>query len=108
VNGLIAAVNTLINGLNTVIHGFNRLPGPDIGDIPSIPYLARGGRVMRGGSAIVGERGPEMVTLPTGASVSPLNRYVQDSGAGNQTVVVTLDRRRFGRGMELEYLTRGT
>lgn len=41
--------------------------------IPGIPGLASGGHVTGGGVAIVGERGPEAVHLPAGASVSPLN-----------------------------------
>jgi Mor family transcriptional regulator len=35
-----------------------------------LPHFASGG-VSRGGAAIVGERGPELVTLPAGARVSP-------------------------------------
>ena len=41
---------------------------------PNIPGLAHGGAVTRGGAAIVGERGPEMVSLPAGAVVSPISR----------------------------------
>jgi tape measure domain-containing protein len=37
-----------------------------------IPGLATGGTVVSGGAAIVGERGPELTTLPAGATVSPL------------------------------------
>ena len=50
------------------------------------PKLARGGDVLRGGTALVGERGPELLNLPRGASVSPLG-----GGAGGQTILVQLD-----------------
>lgn len=104
-NGLVGVVNTLINGVNTLINGFNRLPGPDIGNIPTIPGLANGGRILTGGMALVGERGPELVSLPTGAAVAPL---VGNAGVStNVSVSFRIDRRRFGRGQELDYLTRG-
>ena len=41
----------------------------------------KGGNVMRGGSAVVGERGPELLNLPRGAQVSPL-----DGNGGGMTI----------------------
>lgn len=41
--------------------------GPDI-DF-NLPALATGGVIRRGGAALVGERGPELVSLPTGSTV---------------------------------------
>jgi phage-related protein len=105
VNNLIKLLNSVIHGVNTVIGGFNRLPGPDIGTIPDIPYLAHGGNIVRAGLAIVGERGPELAAFPAGASVTPLGRG--GGLAGDLDVTLTLDRRRFGRGLELETMTRG-
>ena len=40
--------------------------------LPHIPLLAKGGDIVVGGSAIVGEAGPELIDLPTGARVTPL------------------------------------
>lgn len=37
---------------------------------PNIPYLASGGDILSGGMAVVGDRGPELVELPTGARVN--------------------------------------
>ena len=85
-------VNTIIRGLNAVIAApfnainniFNRLRGvsilklspfswlPQIG-VPQIPQLAEGGQG-DGGSALVGEQGPELLDLPKGATVIPLQR----------------------------------
>ena len=42
--------------------------------IPSIPMLAAGGLITGAGSAIVGERGPEMVNLPRGGLRCPAGR----------------------------------
>jgi hypothetical protein len=42
----------------------------------TIPKLAMGGTITAGGYALVGEQGPEVVRLPTGATVAP-NRAAQ-------------------------------
>lgn len=70
VNGLIDLVNhSVIWVANKVIDGINLLPGVSINHIPDIPHLATGGRILRGGMALVGEQGPEVVSLPRGAEV---------------------------------------
>lgn len=46
--------------------------GP-LGDI-KVPALADGGYIFSGGLTLVGERGPELLNLPTGASVIPRQR----------------------------------
>ena len=71
--------------LNWVIHAWNSLPSIDVPGLPSVglpklPYLAMGGTVVAAGAAIVGERGPELLNLPRGASVIPLPRLPQDGG----------------------------
>lgn len=76
-NGAIGAINILIGGLNRI--GFD-LPSwlgggsfrINIPNIPDIPYLAKGG-MLNDGSAIVGEAGPELLTVGNGnAVVQPL------------------------------------
>ena len=42
-------------------------------NIPKIPKLAEGGIIDQSGIAMVGEAGPELLSLPRGASVSPLS-----------------------------------
>lgn len=87
VNAVINLINGIINGVNTLISGINRISFdipdwvPDIGgktlgfsipSIPNIPMLATGGTVISG-SAIVGEAGPELLTVsPMGTKVIPL------------------------------------
>lgn len=51
---------------------------------PNIPYLAKGGIINRAGMAMVGEAGPEVLTLPRGAGVTPLSRM----GAGGGVITV--------------------
>ena len=57
----------------------------------TLPALAQGGTMLTGGTALVGEEGPELVTLPTGASVIPLT--ASSSMAATISVPVYLDRR---------------
>lgn len=75
--------------INTLIDAWNRLDfkidisvpdwvpgvggkGFKVNDIfPDIPRLAVGGTVMEAGLALVGEKGPEIVELPRGATVHP-------------------------------------
>jgi hypothetical protein len=81
VNLVKAPINVIIKGINAFIGGLNKLKIPDwvpeVGgkgiNIPEIPLLAKGGTVTRGGRAIVGEAGAELLDLPAGARVTPLN-----------------------------------
>lgn len=79
-NAFKGAVNWIIdkwNGLHFTIPGVDtHIPG--VGTIggftlntPDLPRLASGGVAQRGGRAVVGEHGAEIVDLPTGAAVYP-------------------------------------
>lgn len=73
-NKAIGAINFLIDGLNKVVGLINALGGsiPTIPHIPTIAYLAKGG-TLEAGSAVVGENGPELLSLLNGkARVTPL------------------------------------
>jgi hypothetical protein len=72
----------IIGPIDALLHGahmlYRKIPDP-LGVLPSwplsdpaIPKLAKGGIVKQGGSVIVGEKGPEWLTLPQGARVDPL------------------------------------
>lgn len=87
-----SAVNWLIekwNSFSLTIGGGSVL-GFDIPSVtlhtPNIPYLAKGGNIMRGGTAVVGEAGPELISMPRGAQVTPLT-----GGAGGGAVRVVFD-----------------
>jgi hypothetical protein len=54
----------------------------------TIPALAQGGTTTRGGTALVGERGPELVSLPPAAQVIP-NSALAVAGAGGDSVIHT-------------------
>lgn len=87
VNGIIGLINAMIDGINWVISKINTISfdvpdwvplvggqtwGFNLPTIGNIPYLAKGG-ILSKGSAIVGEAGPELLTM-TGnrAVVQPL------------------------------------
>lgn len=58
------------------------------GGIPFLPGLAHGGAAMPGRSYLVGERGPEILTMgATGGSVTPNHEL----GGGDVTVFITID-----------------
>lgn len=72
-NAVIGLINGAISGINWVIKSVNKIPGvEDIPTIGKIAYLAKGG-VLTQGSAIVGEAGPELLTMSGNrAIVQPL------------------------------------
>lgn len=59
--------------------------------VPGIPHFADGVNNFSGGMALVGERGPELVTLPRGASVIP-NSQITNDYHRNQTINVTYNQ----------------
>lgn len=90
------------DAVNWVIRGWNRLefkvpgfdppgPGPSFGGftlgLPNIPELALGGTVTMGGAAIVGDDGVELLELPTGARVTPLDATGGVGTAGGREVI---------------------
>ena len=71
VDGIRETLNKIINLMNTAISSFNTLPGPDI---PMIPTFAKGTPFAPGGLALVGENGPELVSIPRGSRVMTAGR----------------------------------
>lgn len=89
INGMIKGAQTAINGiagaLNNIkitipdwvgkiipgLAGQSWSPNITVPNLPTIPHLANGGTITRSGMALVGENGPEFLSLPKGAQVSP-------------------------------------
>lgn len=78
-NLIIGYINDIIGGINWLIDQANKLGsiiGVNIGHIGTLPLLANGG-VLTQGSAIVGEAGPELLSMSNGkAVVQPLGGNV--------------------------------
>lgn len=81
VNGFIGIINGMIGGINKVMSAAG---GEGSIQIPEIPHLARGTRNFQGGVALVGEEGPELVSLPRGSSVTPNNQLRQVAQSSDQ------------------------
>lgn len=87
INWIIGGWNSLrfgIPSINTHLPGIGTIGGGSFG-VPQIPYLAKGGVIERDGMAVVGERGPELLSLSRGAQVTPLSKT-----GGAQRVEVVL------------------
>jgi hypothetical protein len=102
----VTMVNNLIGSINKLLERWNDLPFvADVGLIGRIyqdiergpgtlrqqmeadtPGLATGGTVVSRGQVLVGELGPELLTLNKGASVIPLDRVGLNSGKGSGTI----------------------
>jgi hypothetical protein len=82
VNVVIDAINWVIGGINWAIDLANKLPGPDIPNIPTIPRLARGGVVSPTGGgtlAMIAEAGrPERVEPLDPSGLSARDRALID------------------------------
>lgn len=102
-NMLIGLVNLLIDGLNFLIRGINSI-GFDVPDwvpviggkrfgfnvpqIGKLAYLAQGG-ILEAGNAIVGEKGPELLTMDAGrAIVQPLTNNTTNHNLGGVNINV--------------------
>lgn len=74
-------LNQIISGINTVFSALGDIEIPSwvpvIGgstfSLPQIPMLWKGGNVIEEGTVMVGEKGPELLNLPRGARVTPLD-----------------------------------
>ena len=73
IRGAVSGVNGLIKGINSVTDAVG-IPAIPTFTAPQIPMLANGGLIRTAGTVIVGEKGPEMLSLPSGAKVSPIDK----------------------------------
>lgn len=103
INLVIGILNGAIGGINKLIQGLNKIRfdvpdwvpglggksfGINIGTIEKIPYLAKGGILSRG-SAIVGEAGPELLTMMgSRAMVQPLTSQQKTTNVGGINMYV--------------------
>lgn len=96
INGFIGLLDKIQIHIPSVGVGPVKTPSFDWGglNIPKIPLLAMGGLITQGGMAIVGDRGPEGLFLPSGAQVIPNNQL---GGMGQPiNLNITVDNRMDG------------
>lgn len=96
-NAFKGAVNWIIGRWNGLSFGIPKITvaGMSFGGqsfrVPQIPYLAKGGTITGAGMAVVGEAGPELVSLSRGAQVTPLTRSGRSS-SGEQVLTARYER----------------
>lgn len=84
----ILAVYNKIKGPLSVITGVvSKIAHPG-SLIPSFPRFATGGTMVTAGMALVGERGPELVHLPGGSRVQPLDHSTPDEAGGSREITL--------------------
>ncbi|WJQ14586.1 replication protein [Geobacillus stearothermophilus] len=106
-----APLNAVISMINSFIGRLNNLKIPDwvpgVGgkgiNIPKIPMLAKGTDYFRGGYAIVGEQGPELVQLPRGSKVYP-NSETQAMLGG--TIAINIQNMTVRNDTDIEKISR--
>lgn len=87
IDKVIGAAQRAWDWLKKVFGGGEKTASPlPVVPATDVPAMAGGGDVLRSGWALVGEQGPELAWLPTGAQVRPLGT---DSVTINQTINVT-------------------
>ena len=105
INSIIGLINGLIDGVNWLIRGINSISfevptwvpsiggkklGFNIGYVSRVPYLAKGG-VLERGMAVVGEAGPELLTMSSGgAVVQPLTNATNTTNTNLGGVSITI------------------
>lgn len=120
-------INNVIGLVNRLIGAFNKLPGPDIGFVPtvSVPRFARGGVVDRATLAMVGEGGQREYIVPESKMANASAAYL--AGARGAAVlsstgttsggpqinittgpVVEFDGARYAKVEDLERVARAT
>jgi hypothetical protein len=103
--GFKSVINKVISGWNNLSFtvGGGSFMGVNIPsltvDTPNLPMLAKGGNIMRAGGAIVGERGPELVSLSRGAQVTPLTGGGRGGAGGVITIRLEFGDSDLGRAM---------
>ena len=91
-NAVIKLINKAFSAIGSVkIPSWVPVIGGNEFSLPQIPLLANGGTIVSSGSAIVGEAGAELIEMPTGARVTPLDKN-GDFGAKLDSIVEMMEK----------------
>ena len=83
-------LSPIIEGITTVVKGIGSFIGSLFGGKDKdIPGLAEGGIVTKSGMTLVGEAGPELLNLPSGSSVIPLDQSSSTNVSMNNVFNIT-------------------
>lgn len=100
-NGVQSAVQGVVSTIQTMIDTAKKIESLPAKALKALnPFGQHGLYMGTGGTAVVGEAGPEMVRLPQGAQVMPFMQSRGAGGGGGQVVVpVYLDKRQIALAM---------
>jgi phage-related protein len=101
-NGVKGAVQGVVDTIQTMIDTAQKIESLPAKALKALnPFGQHGLYMSTGGTAVVGEAGPEMVRLPQGAQVMPFMQGRGGSGGGGGQVVVPvyLDKRQIALAM---------
>ena len=108
-NSMIDAANSAIDALNEVASAIGM---PKIGHIDRIPEYAIGTQGAKGGMALVGEAGPEIVNLPRGSEVGTSARtvdlFARQADTISERVNAAIDRAIQGFSAAVENMAKGS
>lgn len=94
INSIINILNGFIKGANGMIGILGKIPGfswaQDV-QIPTIPQFATGTEYAPGGIALVGEYGPELVSLPKGSKVTTASKTQDILNKKNQQIQININ-----------------
>lgn len=89
-NNIVDAWNATVGSLNFTVPDWVPKMGGKGWTAPRLSRFANGTFAAAGGMALVGERGPEVVSLPAGSRVTPNNQASRHNGGGNVNVNVNV------------------
>ena len=87
ISGIFSAIQGAVGWL---AENFGAGVGDGMNPVQGVPGMATGGTVAQGGWALVGERGPELVQLPTGSTVYDAQQTADARGSGGNTVTLQM------------------
>jgi len=84
INFFVSGINDILSGINSVTGVISKVTGTKL-TIPLINAFANGTSNFKGGTALVGEKGPELVTMPKGSAVHTASETKQILGGSNSS-----------------------
>ena len=91
VDAVVGSLKTMLSTMSTIAHAPGKVLSAVTSNIPFIGGHAAGGTVSQSGVALVGEAGPELVSLPRGSQVTPNHALGAGLFSGSVVVPVYLD-----------------
>jgi hypothetical protein len=103
---VLGIIKTVVDKIKSITTSVTSLPGKLASKIPGasfvtkhLPHFQHGGVMPYTGSALVGEAGPEVLTLPRGAAITPMGAAAAAMAPIRVEVPLFLDKREIARAV---------